>query len=204
MTGISTKTCKICRRLGMSVCGRINCAFKRKPYPPGVHGKSKRRGLSEFGMQLQEKQRLKFNYGIRERQFKNYVFSAIKQKKINTAEALLYFLEMRLDNAVFKIGFAPTRSGSRQLVNHGHILVNGEKITIPSHGLKVGDEVSIREGSKGKGVFKDLSSALKKYEAPVWIFLDKDKFSGKIIGFPENENLRNTFNINAIVEYYSR
>src|SRR3989344_1798142 len=181
MVGISTKTCKTCRRLGMSVCGKANCAFKRKPYPPGIHGKTKkRRGLSEFGTQLQEKQKLKLSYGLRERQFKNYLLSAIKQKAVNTADAVFYYLELRLDNCVFRMGIAPTRSSARQLVNHGHILVNGKKVTIPSYRVKIGDKISIREGSKAKNVFKDLSSFLKKYEAPVWISLNKEKVMGTI------------------------
>lgn len=204
MVGISSKTCKTCRRLGMSVCGRLNCAFRRKPYPPGIHGKSKRRGLSEFGTQLREKQKLKLSYGLRERQFKNYVTSAISQKAINTAEALIYFLEMRLDNVVFRIGFSPTRTGARQIVGHGHILVNKKKISIPSYKVKVGDEITIREESKKKGIFKDIASVFKKQESPVWISLDKEKFIGKIVGLPESDNLKSIYNINAIVEYYSR
>jgi small subunit ribosomal protein S4 len=204
MTGISTKTCKICRRLGMSVCNRANCAFKRKPYPPGIHGKSKRRGLSEFGTQLQEKQKLKFSYGLRERQFKNYVLSAIKQKSVNTSDAVFYYLESRLDNSIFRMGFSSTRSGARQMVSHGHILVNGKKITIPSYRVRVGDEINIREGSKQKGVFKDLNSTLKKHEVPGWISLDKEKIIAKVLGLPESENLKSIYNINAIVEYYSR
>lgn len=204
MTGISTKTCKTCRRLRMSVCGRGNCAFKRKPYPPGIHGKSYRRSISEFGAQLQEKQKLKFSYGLRERQFKNYLLSARKQRSMNTADAVFYYLESRLDNVVFRMGFAPTRSGARQLVNHGHILVNGRKVTIPSCRIKIGDEISIREGSKQKGVFTDLNLAIKKYEPPAWISLDKEKILGRVAQNPTGENLKSIYNINAIVEYYSR
>lgn len=204
MVGISTKTCKTCRRLGMSVCGRLNCAFKRKPYPPGIHGKSKRRGLSEFGTQLLEKQKLKLSYGLRERQFKNYIFSAIKQKAVNTSDAVLYFLESRLDNLVFRAGFASTRSGARQIVNHGHILVNGKRVTIPSFRVKIGDEVSIREGSRQKGIFKDLPSVLKKHEAQPWISVDAQKAVCKVLGLPDNDNLKSMYNINAIVEFYSR
>ncbi|HEY4521700.1 MAG TPA: 30S ribosomal protein S4 [Candidatus Paceibacterota bacterium] len=204
MVGISTKTCKTCRRLGMSVCGRGKCALKRKPYPPGIHGKAKRRGLSEFGTQLQEKQKLKLSYGLRERQFKNYLLSAIKQKTMNTADAVLYYLESRIDNFVFRAGFASTRAFARQLVSHGHILLNGKRVTIPSYRVKIGDEVSIREGSKSKNVFKDLNSSLKKYEAPVWISLDKEKITGRVAGLPQTEDLKSIYNINTIVEFYSR
>ena len=153
MVGISTKTCKTCRRLGMSVCGREKCALKRKPYPPGIHGKSRRRGLSEFGTQLQEKQKLRLSYGLRERQFKNYLLGAIKQKSTNTADAVLYYLESRIDNFVFRTGFASTRASARQLVSHGHILLNGKRVTMPSYRVKNGDEITIREESKSKGVF---------------------------------------------------
>ena len=188
----------------MSVCGRLKCAFKRKPYPPGVHGKSKRRGLSEFGTQLQEKQKLRLSYGLRERQFKNYVLSAIKQKSVNSADAMLYSLELRLDNLVFRAGFSSTRSAARQMVNHGHILVNGKRTTIPSFRVKMGDEVSIRDGSRQKGMFKDLSSVLKKHEAPAWISIDKEKAVCKVVGLPDNDNLKSAHNINAIVEFYLR
>jgi len=188
----------------MSVCGRGKCALKRKPYPPGIHGKAKRRGLSEFGTQLQEKQKLKLSYGLRERQFKNYLLSAIKQKTMNTADAVLYYLESRIDNFVFRAGFASTRAFARQLVSHGHILLNGKRVTIPSYRVKIGDEVSIREGSKSKNVFKDLNSSLKKYEAPVWISLDKEKITGRVAGLPQTEDLKSIYNINTIVEFYSR
>jgi len=206
---IMTKiTCKTCRRLGMSVCGREKCAFKRKPYPPGVHGRAggkKRRTSSEYGLQLKEKQRLKFSYGLRERQFSNYIHSAIKQKAMNTVDAIFCFLESRLDNVVYRIGFASTRAGARQLVGHGHIFVNGKKVTIPSYRIKVGDEISVRTQSSQKAIFKDLDVKIKKHETPVWISLDREKKSGKIVSVPGgSDDLLSIFNINPIVEYYSR
>jgi len=200
-------TCKKCRRLGMSVCGKEKCAFKRKPYPPGAHGRGgkKRRTSSEFGSQLKEKQRLKFSYGLRERQFSNYIHSAIKQKAMNTVDAIFYFLESRLDNVVYRMGFAPTRASARQIVGHGHVFVNGKKVSIPSYRIQMGDEVSIRTQSAQKGVFKDLDIKIKKYEAPVWISLDREKKSGTIVSVPGGtDDLFATFNINPIVEYYSR
>src|SRR3989344_2627674 len=103
-------TCKVCRRMGVSLCGREKCALKRKPYPPGIHGRTRRRGASEFGTQLMEKQRVRLLYGLRERQFKNYVLSALRQKAMRAADALLGRLEMRLDNVVFRLGFASTRA----------------------------------------------------------------------------------------------
>lgn len=191
----------------MSVCGREKCAFKRKPYPPGIHGRAggRRRTSSEFGSQLKEKQRLKFSYGLRERQFSNYIRSAIKQKAMNTVDAVFNFLESRLDNVVYRIGFAITRAGARQLVSHGHIFVNGKKVTIPSYSVGAGDEVGIRTQSSQKGIFKDLDIKIKKHETPAWISLDREKKLGKIVSIPGgSEQLFATFNINPIVEYYSR
>lgn len=197
-------TCKKCRRLGVSVCGREKCALKRKPYPPGEHGKSFRRGGSEYGTQLKEKQKVKFLYGLRERQFKNYVADAVSQHKIPAGEALILSLESRLDNIVYKLGFAPTRAAARQMVNHGHIWVNGKRINIPSAELKVGDAVEIRAGSRQKGLFMNLEITIKKYNPPEWTELNKSDFKGKIISRPSAVELAKNYNINAIVEYYSR
>lgn len=202
-------SCKTCRRLGMSVCGREKCAFKRKPYPPGVHGRSRvrgrRRALSDYGTQLKEKQKLKFLYGLRERQFKNYVREA-EQSSGQSTRRLLEILESRLDSVVFRLGFALTRSSARQLVSHGHITVNGRRVTIPSLRVKLGDRVAIRTQSFSKGVFRDLELYLKKYNPPPWLLLDKEQSTGKITGAPDAADpaLAQNININAIVEFYSR
>lgn len=204
---MSKITCKKCRRLGMSVCGREKCAFKVKPYPPGIHGRlgKKRRTSSEYGSQLKEKQRLKFSYGLREKQFANYIRSAIKQKSVNTVDAIFSSLESRLDNVVYRMGFGPTRASARQIVNHGHIFVNGKKVTIPSYKIHSGDEVSIRTQSAQKGVFRDLDIKIKKHETPVWLSLDKEKKTGKVVSIPGmSDDSIGIFNINPIVEYYSR
>lgn len=190
--------------MGTSVCGKEKCALKRKPYPPGIHGKSYRRGLSEYGTQLREKQKVKFLYGLRERQLKNYVASAISQHKIPTGEALVSSLELRLDNAVYRLGFAPTRASARQIVNHGHIFVNGKRVTIPSFSLKVGSEIQIRPASLGKALFANISLTLKKYNPPEWLLLDKINFKGKIAVQPATAELIKAYNVSAIVEYYSR
>lgn len=188
----------------MSVCGREKCAWKRKPYPPGIHGKSFRRGLSEFGTQLKDKQRVKFLYGLRERQFKNYVLSAVSQHALPALEAIVRNLELRLDNIVYRLGFAPTRAGARQAVNHGHVFVNGKRASIPSYKLKVGDEVRLRAGSAGKGAFLNLAVIIKKYAPPEWLEIDKNAFSGKVISPPPADDLVRSYNLNSIVEYYSR
>ena len=156
-------TCKACRRLGVSVCGREKCAVKRKPYPPGIHGKSFRRGISEYGTQLREKQKIRLTYGLRERQFKNLVTNAFAQKSVSAPDAILRSLEMRLDNVAYRLGLAPTRGASRQLVGHGHLFVNGIRVTIPSYIVSVGDEIKIRPQSATKGLFTDSPAS-----RPLW------------------------------------
>jgi small subunit ribosomal protein S4 len=188
----------------MSVCGREKCAFKRKPYPPGIHGRAFRRGGSEFGSQLKEKQKLRLSYGLRERQFKNYIMSAIEQKAMKTGEAIFNFLESRLDNAVFRMGFVSTRSAARQMVSHGHIVVNGKRISIPSYQVRNGDVIGIRQNSVQKKLFMDLPLVLKKYEAPAWMQLDKEKKTAHIVGRPATPELEKGYNVNAIIEFYSR
>ncbi len=188
----------------MSVCGREKCAFKRKPYPPGVHGKAFRRQGSEFGSQLAEKQKLKFLYGLRERQFRNYIENALKQKGVVTSDAIINSLESRLDNAVYRIGYAPTRAAARQIVNHGHVQVNGKRVNIPSYRLKIGDEVKLRELSKSKPLFQDLEIMMKKAAPPSWLELDRGTYAAKMKAPPSGEGLGKGYNINAIVEYYSR
>ena len=194
----------MCRRLGMSLCGREKCALKRKPYPPGVHGKSFRRGLSEFGQQLREKQKVKFLYGLRETQFKNYINRAVAQRAIPSGDAIIRSLEMRLDNVIYRLGLAPTRAGARQMVNHGHITVNGKRVNIPSYKLAVGDAVAIRPGSMQKGVFMNLAMSVKKYAPPAWLELDKTNYAGKIISYPAADDLIRSYKLSSIVEYYSR
>jgi small subunit ribosomal protein S4 len=195
--------CKQCRRLGQSVCGRANCALKRRPYRPGVHGKDRQR-VSEYGKQLIEKQKLKLLYGLRERQFQNY-FKKASQKHGVTTELLLQFLEMRLDNVIYRLRWAPTRTAARQLVTHGHFAVNGRRVTVPSYSVKVGDAISIREGSGKKKVFEDLRTILKKYEPPAWITLDKEALTGSITALPSAEAVGDVpVQMGQIVEFYSR
>ncbi len=201
-------SCKICRRLGTSVCGREKCAFKKKPYPPGVHGRSRRRGgrggNSEYGAQLREKQKLKFMYGLRETQFKNYVREA--ERSGETGVKLMQILESRLDNTVFRLGFASSRIMARQFVSHGHIMVNGRRVSIPSFRARKNDVISIRPQSAPKGMFRDLEIYLKKYQTPPWLSLDKEKREGKVLGSADSADpmLGHDINLGAIVEFYSR
>lgn len=184
----------------------------RKPYPPGkTPGKGRRgvgwfggRPLSDFGRQLRDKQIVKFTYGLRERQFKNYVVKSMAAKGQSSIQNLVVALESRLDNVVYRLNFTKSRKFARQLVSHGHILVNDRKVTIPSYQVKIGDKVAIRQGSRQKGFTRDLGILLKKYIAPDWLELDKENISGLIIASPRASSINLAGNINAVVEFYSR
>lgn len=182
-------------------CNSPKCVTSRRPQRPGLHGKSFRRALSEFGQQLLEKQKIRFTYGIRERQFRKLFESASKNPGV-TGKMLMSFLERRLDNVVYRLGLAPSRSVARQLVGHGHIIVNGRRVTIPSYQAKIGDTVSIRPQSKDHHAFKDLADSLKKYDLPIWLTIDKDKFEGKVVSDPKDLNTE--FNVNMVVDFYSK
>lgn len=200
--------CKKCRRAGQKLflkeerCFTPKCAMIKKPYPPGIHGK-RRRILSEYGTQLAEKQKICRIYNIRERQFKRYFSEASKEKGI-IGDNLLKKMETRLDNVVFRLGMAGSRKNARQLVNHGHFLVNNKKINIPSFQIKPKDVVKIKKSSLALVHFKDLKTKLKKHKPPSWISLDKNKLEGKIISLPKQEDISVPVNIQVIVEYYSR
>ncbi len=206
--------CRICRRAGEklflreSKCYSQKCPVTRKPYPPGtkkgISSKRPKRGSSEYGSQLKEKQKLKFLYLLRERQFRNYIQEALKGKGADITSRLAELLELRLDNVVFKLGLAKSRSISRQLVGHGHITVNGRKATIPSYRTKVGDKIAIRPQSSAKKVFQDLDIFYKKYQPPVWLKIDKEKKEGEIMGKPQTVDIEIKTNLNAIIEFYSR
>jgi len=202
-------TCKTCRRLGFSVCGKEKCAFKRKPYSPGIHGRKKggfkrRSNQSEYGNQLKEKQKVKFLYGLREKQFRNLVAKAIAAKSAETSRRIVELLETRLDNVVYRLGFASSRKAARQIVNHGHIMVNGKKTNIPSRALKIGQQVSVRPQSLGLGIFRDLDLRLKKHQVPSWLNLKQDQREGHIVAFPSAEEVDTGANLNSIIEFYSR
>ncbi len=206
--------CKVCRRAGEKLflkeekCYTPKCPLIRKSYPPGVQksraSKRPRRSISEYGFQLREKQKLKFLYLLRERQFENYIREALKGKSGDIISRLAGFLELRLDNPVYRIGLAKSRSVARQLVSHGHIVVNGKKVNIPSYRLKVGDKIGIRPQSASKKVFQDIDIRLKKYQPPAWLEMDKDKKEGKITAKPQEEDIEVKTNLNAIIEFYSR
>ncbi|RLD34027.1 MAG: 30S ribosomal protein S4 [Bacteroidetes bacterium] len=176
--------------------------FEKKNYPPGQHGTNKRRRKqSEYGIQLQEKQKAKYTYGMLERQFRN-VFKKASRKKGITGENLLKLIEARLDNVVYRLGISPTRSGARQLVSHRHITVNGSIVNIPSYTLKEGDIVGVRERSKSLLAINDsLSSNRKTYS---WLEWDEEKMLGKFLNYPPREEIPENINEQLIVELYSK
>lgn len=203
--------CRKCRRRAEKLflkgerCFSPKCAMVKRPFAPGIHGKKRRRGEgSEFGRQLNEKQKIKNTYGVLERQFKNYVFEAMEEKGDNR-ENLIRKLETRLDNVVFRSGFARSRQAARQIVSHGHILVNGRRIDIASYRAKIGETISLREKSKETPLFKDLKIILKNYNTPAWLSLDKEKLEGKITALPTIEDYgKDLTGVGMVIEFYSR
>lgn len=192
------------RRLG-TVLGKEKYA-RRRNYPPGIHGPKQARArarLSSFGEQLQEKQKAKALYGILERQMRRY-FEQASRKKGNTSEAFMQHLERRLDNVVYRLGFAKSRPQARQMVSHGFILVNGKKVDIPSFTVSIGNEIAIKDNKKEKGIVKQISEAMQASKLPSWIARDEQTLSGKVTGIPEGEDLESIFDPTLIVEFYSR
>ena len=192
---------KIARKFGQAIFGEDK-AFDKRNYPPGQHGPNKRRGKkSEYAIQLMEKQKAKYTYGILEKQFRNMFKRATAAPGI-TGEVLLQFCESRLDNVVYRMGVAPTRSGARQLVSHRHITVNGEKVNIPSFQLKAGDVVGVREKSKSlEAIQHSLANSSNVYE---WITWNNDKMEGTYVSVPARIQIPEQINEQFIVELYSK
>jgi small subunit ribosomal protein S4 len=182
-------------------CNSAKCATVRRQSRPGVHGASRQRAKSEYGQQLAEKQKIRFSYGLREAQMRKIFEMASKNIGV-TGKMIIQMLESRLDNAIFRLGLAPSRSVARQLINHGHIIVNGKKVTIPSYSVKINDKISIRPQSKDHNAFKDLPESLKKYNAPVWLNLDPDKMEGKVVAAAVDDDF--PFDVNMVVDFYSK
>lgn len=204
-----TIQCARCRRAGEKLflkgdkCFTVKCPLTRRGFPPGQHGPTKRVRLTSYGEQLKEKQKAKRVYGLRERQFSNYVAKASKRKG-NTAEGLLKFLEKRLDNVVYRLGFAKSRESARQIVSHCHILVNNKRVNIPSFQVESDQIISIAEKSQPKKLFENLKQILIKHEVPTWLSLDAEKLSGKILSEPKVEDIQVNFDPRKIIEFYSR
>ncbi|MCY6957388.1 30S ribosomal protein S4 [Clostridium brassicae] len=199
-------TCRQCRREGMKLflkgdrCYTDKCAFSRRGYAPGQHGQSRKK-LSNYGVQLREKQKARRIYGILEKQFRKYYEKADKMRGI-TGENLLRLLEMRLDNVVFRLGLASSRTEARQLVTHGHFLVNGKKVNIPSYQVDVNDVISVRENSRASEKFKVFAENPKAL--PAWLEGDIANFEAKVVAQPNREDIDVPVNETLIVELYSK
>ncbi len=176
--------------------------LQKKSYPPGQHGQGRSR-LSEYGLQLKEKQRAKFQYGLLERQFLNCFQKALKQPGV-TGENLLKMLELRLDNLTYRSGFAETRQQARQLVSHGFIEVNGKKVDIPSFTVKVGSVVAVRQNKHKTKYVEKLKEKIKNFKTQEWLHLDSNQLAVKVLTAPNSELINNTINTQLIVEHYSR
>lgn len=204
--------CKLCRREGEKLflkgqrCFTPKCAFERRSYPPGEHGKDsqfRRRRVSDYSRQLREKQKTRRVYGITERQFRRYYRTALQERGM-TGENLLRLLERRLDNVVFRLGYAESRAQARTLVTHGHFNVNGRRTDIPSMLIKEGDEIEVREGSRKRTYFKQLPEIAESKTVPDWLERDISILFGKIVKMPERMDVDANLNEQLIIEFYSR
>ena len=203
--------CKVCRRLGQKTflkgerCLSPKCAFIRRPYAPGPKKKRRSGSFSEFAKELKEKQKLRKYYGLGERQFRNHVKAVLATRGQGGDATLLLLkeLERRLDNVVFRLGFAKSRREAKQMVSHGYFLVNGKPVNISSFATKKGIKISFKENKKEKVIFKNLALSLKSYQTPKWIELDKEKMEGKIVAEATAEDVNN-IDISSIFEFYSR
>lgn len=207
---ITAAKCKICRRAGEKLflkgekCFTPKCVFERKPYPPGklMSEKKHRSTVSGYGIQLREKQKVRNVYRVSEGQFSRYVKAATLAKGSTPVEHLFEHLERRLDNTVFRLGFTNARSHARQMVAHGHITVNGRKVTIPSYEVCAGDVVAVREGSRTSPLFVALPEALSKRTVPSWCRVEPEKFQGVVQGLPKYDKNEMPYNLTSIIEFY--
>src|SRR5689334_10503244 len=208
MARYTGSVCRLCRREGAKLflkgtrCYTKKCSFERRPTPPGQHG-VRRRKMGDFGIQLREKQKVRRVYGVLERQFRNYFIEAENSDGI-TGENLLRSLETRMDNVVFRLGFASSRAQARQLVAHGHFAVNGVPTNIPSYVLKPGDKVEVRESHRSREAFKVVRETLKSHTAPEWLSLDAANLAGSIATLPRRDQMPLDLSEQLVVEYYSR
>lgn len=199
--------CRLCRREGGKLflkgdkCYNGKCPFEKRPTPPGQHGVGRKK-VSEYGQQLREKQKVKRIYGVQEGQFRAYYERADRMKGI-TGENMLSLLERRLDNVIFRMGIGASRAQARQLVNHGHFLVNGKKVNIPSYIVKAGDVVAVKESKTSNKYFETIKTT-KATNLPKWLEFDPEKLQGKILSLPEREDIDSQISEHMIVELYSK
>lgn len=209
MANYTGSDCRICRRENMKLflkgdrCYSDKCAFDRRSYPPGEHGERRGRKTSDYGIQLREKQKIKRIYGLSEKQFHLFFERADRQKGI-TGTNLLVSLERRLDNVVYRLGFASSRAQARQMVQHSHFLVNGKKVNIPSFEVKVGDSVEIRERSRALQLIQDSMDAVVRRGVPQWLDLEKENLKGVVKNLPVREDLTMPMQEQLVVELYSK
>ena len=208
MARYTESVCRLCRREGAKLflkgtrCYTKKCSFERRPSPPGQHG-VRRRKVGDFGLQLREKQKIRKTYGVLERQFRNYFRVASTHSGV-TGEYLLRSLELRLDNVVYRMGFATSRAQARQLVGHGHFAVNGRATNVPSFQVRNGDRVEVRESRRGREPFKLAKETLRNHQAPAWLTVDAATLAGTIADSPARDQMPLDFNEQLVVEYYSR
>ncbi len=201
--------CRMCRREGIKLmlkgerCMTDKCAIERRAYPPGEHGKGRRVKETNYGLQLREKQKARRIYGVLERQFRNYFHKAERGKGV-TGETLLQFLEMRVDNILYRLGLAPSRSAGRQIVRHGHVTVNGRKVSIPSYVTRPGDVVQIREKSRELVVIAGTLEKRKGQSVPEWLEFDSQARSGRVLQAPSRQAIPVPVTEQLIVELYSK
>lgn len=193
---------RISRRFGVPIFGPTKY-LERRNYGPGVHGPKSRRKVSDYGLGLMEKQKLRYYYGLMERQFRRVYERALRTRGV-TGEIMLQILETRLDNVVYHLGFAPTRPAARQMITHGHIQVNGRKVTVPSFALKVNDVVEVRPHNVSRQIASRALEAAGGRTVPDWLSLNKDAFKGTVMRLPGREEIQPIANEQAVVEFYSR
>ena len=209
MSRYRESVCRLCRRENLKMylkgdrCYSDKCSFDRRSYPPGQHGQRRSGKISDYGLQLREKQKVKRLYGLSEDQFRIF-FARADQKKGVTGTNLLVMLERRLDNVIFRMGFANSRSQARQLVKHDHFLVNGKKVNIPSYQINAGDVIDVREKSRNIQMIKDAMETVVRRSPPQWLELDKDAMKGTVKTMPVREDITMPVQENQIVEFYSK
>lgn len=209
MARYTDAVCRQCRREGLKLylkgerCYTEKCSVDRRAYAPGQHGQRRRGKVSEYGLQLREKQKARRLYGVLENQFRRYFVEADRRKGI-TGENLLQILESRLDNIVYRMGFALSRPEARQLVKHGHFTVNGKKVSIPSYQVRPGQEIAVREASRTKGRFKELAELTQNQGTMEWVEVNRENLSGKVIRLPNRDEIDIPIAEHLIVELYSR
>jgi small subunit ribosomal protein S4 len=193
---------RISRRFGVPIFGSSKY-LERKNYAPGMHGPKARRKKTDYALGLDEKQKLRYYYGLQERQFHGVYQRALKQRGV-TGETMLQILETRLDNVVYQLGFSNTRAGARQMVGHGHVMVNGKKVSIPSYSLRVNDVVEVKNTSVSRQIATRGLEISTSRTVPDWVSLDKNAFKGTILRIPTREDIQPIANDQAVVEFYSR